>query len=60
MISLSCFAYMKGLHRVVESAINCDSGNFHSVLLGKVFSLRSCFIIIAHFFATKKFCVCEV
>ena len=30
MISLSCFACTKGLHRVVESAIDSDSGNFHS------------------------------
>ena len=30
MISLSCFACMKGLHRVVESAINSCSGIFHS------------------------------
>ena len=30
MISLSCFACMNGLHRVVKSAINSDSGDFHS------------------------------
>ena len=30
MISLSCFACTKGLHRVVKSAINHDTGNFHS------------------------------
>ena len=29
MISLSCFACTKGLQRVVESAINSDSGDFH-------------------------------
>ena len=31
MISLSCFACMKGLHRIVESAINSCSSVFHSV-----------------------------
>ena len=31
MISLSCFACTKGLHHVVESAINSDSGDFQSV-----------------------------
>ena len=31
MISLYCFACTKRLHHVAESAINSDSGNFHSV-----------------------------
>ena len=30
MISLSCFACTKGLQCVLESAINSDSGDFHS------------------------------
>ena len=30
MISLSCFACKNGLHCVVKSAINRDSGDFHS------------------------------
>ena len=34
MISLSCFACTKGLHRVVESAVNRDTGNFHSACQG--------------------------
>ena len=41
MISLSCFGCMKGLHRVVESAINSDNGDFHSKILtssGSIFA----------------------
>ena len=41
MISPSCFACMEGLHRVVGSAINSDSGNFHSVYQTQQFH-KSC------------------
>ena len=41
MMSLSCFVCTKGLHHVVESAINSDSGNFHSVYQTQQFH-KSC------------------